>query len=66
MAPKTCELFIATCEKIIFLQDSELNYREIGKKSNLNFSNVHYVIKKEKETGLILNNWVSKKRSHAK
>lgn len=55
MAPKTCELSVATREKIIFLHNSGLSYREIGKQLNVNFSSVRYVIKKKKETGSTIN-----------
>ena len=56
MTPKTCELFLAT-SKIIFLQNSGLCYREIGKKINLTLSSNRCEIKKKKETGSTVNKW---------
>lgn len=38
-------------ERIIAVRENGLSYREIGKKLNLNFSSVRYVIKKKEESG---------------
>ena len=43
------EFSAATCEKILFLHGFGLSYRKLVKKLSLNFSNVHYLIKKEKK-----------------
>ena len=55
MAPKTCKLSVATCEKNIFLHKSESSYPEIAKKLNLNFFGVFYVIKKKTDNDSTIN-----------
>ena len=54
MVPKKCKFSVAM-RKNIFLHNSILSYREIGKKLHWNFLNVRYLIKKRKETGSTIN-----------
>ncbi|GIY59046.1 hypothetical protein CDAR_275511 [Caerostris darwini] len=51
MAPKKSELPISLREKIVSLRENGLSYREIGKKVNVCFSTVRYIIKRHKERG---------------
>ena len=55
ISPKMCELSLATREKNLFHYNSGLSYQEIGKKLNLNFSRVRYIMKKKKETRSTIN-----------
>ena len=55
MVGKTCELCVATREKIVLFHNYGLSYQEIGDNFNLNFCSVRSAIKKEKETGSIMN-----------
>ncbi|GFY48413.1 hypothetical protein TNIN_359671 [Trichonephila inaurata madagascariensis] len=56
MAPKKSELPISLREKIVSLRENGLSYREIGKKVNVCFSTVRYIIKRHKERGYTSNN----------
>ncbi|GFY75064.1 putative transposase rhodnius neglectus [Trichonephila inaurata madagascariensis] len=56
MAPKKSELPISLREKIVSLHENGLSYREIGKKVNVCFSTVRYIIKRHKERGYTSNN----------
>ncbi|GFV52924.1 hypothetical protein TNCV_2875921 [Trichonephila clavipes] len=46
-APKKSELPISLRERIVSLCENGLSYREIGKKVNVCFSTVRYVLKKD-------------------
>ncbi|GFY46043.1 hypothetical protein TNIN_17941 [Trichonephila inaurata madagascariensis] len=59
MAPKKSELPISLREKIVSLRENGLSYREIGKKVNVCFSTVRYIIKRHKERGYTSNNLLS-------
>ncbi|GIX92768.1 HTH_Tnp_Tc3_2 domain-containing protein [Caerostris darwini] len=59
MAPKKSELPISLREKIVSLHENGLSYREIGKKVNVCFSTVRYIIKRHKERGSTSNNLLS-------
>ncbi|GIY50954.1 hypothetical protein CDAR_593081 [Caerostris darwini] len=56
MAPQKSELPISLREKIVSLRENGLSYREIGKKVNVCFSTVRYIIKRHTERGSPSNN----------